>query len=91
MSKRKSMIFRMAVGAFVLYIVVTLIQQQVQIGQNKAKLAQLQTQYKQQQGQNVEFQRMLSENDNQYMAGVARDKLGYAKPNDRIYINVAGN
>lgn len=91
MTKHKSVIFRMALGAFIVYIAVTLIQQQVQIGQHKAQLAQLQTQYKQQQGKNAELQRVLSENDDQYMAGVARDKLGYTKSNERIYINVAGN
>ncbi|MFT9077465.1 septum formation initiator family protein [Ethanoligenens sp.] len=91
MTKHKSVIFRMALGVFIVYIAVTLIQQQVQIGQHKAQLAQLQTQYKQQQGKNAELQRVLSENDDQYMAGVARDKLGYTKSNERIYINVAGN
>lgn len=91
MKKHKSIIFRMALGVFALYIVATLINQQVQIGKRKAELAQLETQYKQQQGQNAEIERALSENNDQYMADVARDKLGYTKSNDRVYINVAGN
>lgn len=91
MKKHRSVVLHLAVGVFVVYIAATLIRQQVQIGQHKASLAELQTQYRTQQAQNAEIERQLSENDDQYMAGVARDKLGYTKSNERIYINVAGN
>lgn len=90
MKKRKSIVARLAVAAFVLYIAVTLITKQAQISQQKATLAKLSEQLQQQQGTNAEMQRVLSENNDQYMASVARDKLGYAKPNERIYIDVAG-
>lgn len=90
MKKRKSIVARLAVAAFVLYIAVTLITKQAQISQQKATLAKLSGQLQQQQGTNAEMQRVLSENNDQYMASVARDKLGYAKPNERIYIDVAG-
>lgn len=85
------MLLHLAVGVFAVYIVTTLVRQQVEIGQHRTALAQLKNQYQQQQTQNAEIQRQLSESDDQYMAEVARDKLGYTKSNERVYINVAGN
>lgn len=91
MRKHKSLIFRLAIALFIVYIAVVLIQKQFQISQHKAALTQLETQYNKQNGTNSEIQRKLSEGNDQYMAGVARDKLNYAKSNERIYINEAGN
>lgn len=88
---RKSLIMRIAVFAFIVYIAVTLINFQLEIGRQKAKLADIQAQSQQQLGKNAEIQRVLSESDKQYMESVARDKLGYALPGERVFENVSGN
>lgn len=89
--RRKNLLLRLAVFSFVVYIAAMLINQQIQIGHKKAEIATLNTQYQAQLSKNAEMQRELAENNDQYMESVARDTLGYAQPNERIYVNVPGN
>lgn len=89
--RRKSLLLRLAVFSFAVYIAVMLIQQQLQVGRKKTEISSLKLQYQQQLSRNDELQRSLSENNDQYMESVARDTLGYAHPNERIYVNVPGN
>ena len=89
--RRKNLLLRLAVFSFVVYIAAMLINQQIQIGHKKAEIDTLNAQYQAQLSKNAEMQRELSENNDQYMESVARDTLGYAQPNERIYVNVPGN
>lgn len=89
--RRKSLLLRLAVLSFAVYIAVVLIQQQLQIGRKKSEISSLKLQYQQQLGRDDELRRSLSESNDQYMESVARDTLGYAHPNERIYVNVPGN
>lgn len=89
--RRKSLLLRLAVFSFAVYIAVVLIQQQLEIGRKKTEISSLKLQYQQQLSRDDELQRSLSENNDQYMESVARDTLGYARPNERIYVNVPGN
>ena len=88
---RKSLILRLSVFAFIVYIAVVLINLQFKISRDKATFVSVTAQYQTQQDKNAEIQRVLSENDDQYKESIARDKLGYAKPDERIYVNVSGN
>ena len=88
---RKSLILRLSVFAFIIYIAVVLINLQLQLSRQKATLASVTAQYQVQQSKNAEIKRVLSEDDSQYKESIARDKLGYAKPDERIYINVSGD
>lgn len=89
--KRKSLILRFAVFAFIVYIAVSLINMEFQISKSRAALATTNAQLLQQQDKNAEIQRVLAEDDSKYKESMARDKLGYAKPDERIYINASGN
>lgn len=89
--RRKSFIFKIAVLAFAVYIAATLIYQAVQIRESNGRLLQDKTQLTVQQKQNEQIKRVLSENDNQFMEDVARNELGYSKPNERIYVDASGN
>jgi cell division protein FtsB len=89
--QRKSFIFKLACCAFVIYIAMSLINMQFQISKQKTLIVSLKNQYQEQLGKNVEKERVLAENSDQYKESIARDKLGYAKPNERIYINVSGD
>lgn len=90
-SHRKSFLLKLAVIAFAVYICGTLIYQTVQIRQSSDQLARIKAQLAEQQEQNAQTERILSENDEQFMESVARDELGYAKPSERIYVDASGN
>lgn len=91
MKRRKNRLLRLAVCAFAVYILSTLVYETVQIRRSSEQLAQLHTQLQAQQQKNAETQRMLNETDEQLMENVARNDLGYAKPNERIFMDASGN
>jgi len=90
-TKKKGRLLKLALCVFIVYIGALIFQQQVQIKQKQAQLAGLNSRYSEVQSQNAELQKELSDNDSQFILSVARDKLGYAKPDDRVYIDVSGN
>lgn len=89
--RRKNFIFKIAVLAFAAYIAVTLICQAVQIRQSNEKLSLAQSQLTAQKRKNEQSERTLKENDKDFMESVARNELGYSKPNERIYVDASGN
>lgn len=90
--KRKSILLRLAVCAFIVYIAATLISLQMQINKTQNVLSSLNNQCKAQQSQNDELMRLLSTgNKNEYIERVARDKLNYVKPGERVFVDVSGN
>jgi cell division protein FtsB len=90
-SHRKSILLKLAACAFAVYIAATLIYQTVQIRQSNDQLARLKAQVADQQEENAQTERVLAENDEQFMESVARNDLGYAKPNERIFVDASGN
>lgn len=89
--RRKSLICKLAVLAFAVYVGVTMIFQLIQVKQKSEKIDSIKNQYAEQQKLTADTQRLLSENDQQFMESVARQKLNYAKPNERIYKDASGN
>jgi cell division protein FtsB len=88
---KKSLILRLALIAFVAYIAVTLIHMQLQISRSETSLADVNAKLHQQQSTNAEIDRVLAQDDGTYKESIARDKLGYAKPNEHVYINASGD
>lgn len=82
---------KLAACAFAVYIAASLIYQVIRIRQSDAQLTALKAQVTEQQKENAQTERLLSENNNQLMESVARNDLGYAKPNERIYVDASGN
>ena len=61
------------------------------IAAKQKELQDLENQLEQQRQQNDELERVLeSGSDQEIIERVARDKLGYAKPNERVFIDVTG-
>jgi cell division protein FtsB len=89
--RRKSIMLKLAVCAFAVYLTVTLVYLVYQIKGSSVQLALLKTQVAEQQKENAQTKRVLAENDEQFMESVARDDLGYAKPSERIYVDASGN
>lgn len=89
--RRKSLILKLAVCAFAVYIAATLVYQTMQIRKGTVELNTIKTQLTDQQKENADTKRLLSESDEQFMENVAREDLGYAKPNERIFVDASGN
>lgn len=71
------------------YLVAGLVFNQVDIAAKQKELQDLENQLEQQRQQNDELERVLeSGSDQEIIERVARDKLGYAKPNERVFIDV---
>lgn len=73
------------------YLAMGLVVNQVQISAKRQELAAVQAQLAGQQQQNDELKRVLeSGSDLEIIERVARDSLGYAKPNERVFVDVTG-
>lgn len=73
------------------YLVAGVVFNQVDIAAKQKELQDLENQLEQQRQQNDELERVLeSGSDQEIIERVARDKLGYAKPNERVFIDVTG-
>jgi len=86
--KKKSFFLRLAVFSFAVYIFVLFVQLQLQIGSRNQELADIQQSIQEQTDYNAEMERLLSEGgETDYIERLAREKLGYAYPNEHIYID----
>ena len=78
------------VGLF-LYLAVSLVGVQMDIVSKTQQLDDLNRQVAAQQAENQELQRTLDVDDEAaYMERVAREKLGYARPDERLYVDMTG-
>lgn len=96
MSKRKkrkgNWLVRFFMLCFIGYVAISLITMQVQVASKRRYLLALEHSVEQQQLMNAETERLLnSENDESYIERIARDKLGYAYPDEKIFIDRSGN
>ena len=63
----------------------------MQISSKRQELEAVQAQLESQQQQNDELSRVLESGTAlEIIERVARDKLGYAKPNERVFVDVTG-
>jgi len=72
------------------YLVWSLIYNQVQISAKRQELQAVQVQLAAQRAENEELGRQLEESDQDIIEQVARDELGYAKPNERVFVDMSG-
>jgi cell division protein FtsB len=93
--RRKSIILRLATGSFIMYLVyigITLFNLQMQISKKQSDLSTLSAQVTAQQTQNENTQRLLAmKNNDRLMESVAKDKLNFANPGEKVFINATGN
>ncbi|MEG1872545.1 MAG: septum formation initiator family protein [Ruthenibacterium sp.] len=75
----------------VLYLAVMLVSTQVEIVARRQQLTNVTQEVDAQKAENLELQRTLdSDNEDAYIERVARDKLGYARPNERVFVDMSG-
>ncbi len=74
-----------------IYFTVTLINTQLEISSKKQELAKAEALCEQQRITNKETQRALQlGEEEEYIARAARDKLGLAHPDERVFIDISG-
>ena len=92
--QRGSLLLKLAIFAFAAYIVFALVNQQVQINEKSQELAELQEQVETQKIKNEDMKHALNadeEETKEYIERVAREDLDYAKPGERVFVNIAGD
>jgi len=86
--KKNSWLFKIAVLVFAVYSLYTIITLQIDINAQKEQRERLQQQIDEQAVKNAEYQAVLDEGlSDEYIERIARDKLGLAHANERIFIN----
>lgn len=88
--KRVSGLAKTATAVFAVYAAFTLVSLQLQIAEKKEEQALLQAQIEEQELRNAEIRALLeSENSDEYVARIAREKLGYASPGERVFVDIS--
>ncbi len=74
------------------YFLSIIITTQIEINSKEKQLFNVQGQVLSQQIENDELQRALdTDSEEEYIERVAREKLGYSLPDERIYVDMSGN
>ncbi|MDD6488194.1 MAG: septum formation initiator family protein [Clostridia bacterium] len=96
--KKRNWILYIAVVAFSLYIVVTIVNQQIQISNAKTELEELNNKISIQKIKNDELKQVADAVDSDdldsfsdYIEKVAREDLDYVKNGEVVFINIAGD
>lgn len=87
-----SFLLKFAVLCFAVFILVSLVGQQFQIMDKRQQLEDLQQQLSTQNARNEEIQNSLENSGgmDEYAERKARSELEYAKPGERVFIDVGG-
>ncbi len=87
-----SFLLKFAVLCFAVFILVSLIGQQLQISEKREQLQMLQEQLNTQNIRNEEIQNSLENGGDlaEYAERKARSELDYAKPGERVFVDVGG-
>ncbi len=89
--QRKNLLLRIAVIAFGVYLLYSLVATQSNIVKKKEELDALRQQYSEMLIRNEELQKTLdSYGTDEFIEEQARSKLGYAYPDEHFYIDVSG-
>ncbi len=91
-TSRKNLIFRICIFAFVAYAAVLLIDLQVSLASRKEELVGLQEKFEVRRIANKELERQLQQGmDMEYIERIAREKLDYVAPDEKVYIDYSGS
>lgn len=85
-----SVILFIAAVILVVYFSVSIIHDQVEIAQQEQENAALQAQIDAQIAENNDLQKSLDSGDEaEYMERIARDRLGYVMPDEKVYYDTS--
>ena len=86
--------FILSIGLLLLagYFVISLINVNMQINDRKKEAQELDAQYEAQLAENEEINKVIDGGDKEeYIERIAREKLGYVMPGERVYYNITPN
>ena len=86
--------FILSIGLLLLagYFVISLINVNIQINDRKKEAEELNVRYEEQVAQNEALRNVIDGGDkDDYIERVAREKLGYVMPGERVYYNITPN
>ncbi len=87
---RGSLLFRIAIGLLVCYVLGTFVHLQVEIADKKSQLKVVNSQIEEQTAHNEELKTVLETNGEQeYMLNMVQE-LGYVFPSERVIVDVSG-
>ena len=91
---KKNFFLRLAVLVFAAYMLVALVNQQIQIQQKRQELQTIQQQIQIQEIKNEDLKHAFSteaDQESDYIERKAREELDYAKPGERVFVNIGGH
>ena len=89
--RRKSVILRLLLLAFSVYILISLINYQVQLTNHRRDLAEKQSTLEAKNLEVSELERLLeSGTESQLIDRAARERLGYVYPDEQVYVDLSG-
>lgn len=90
--RSKNIFFKVSVAFFALYLIVALVKLQGDIAVRRAELEVIQLANREQRTANNELERILAEDSQEeYIERIAREKLGFAYPEEQVIIDVSGS
>lgn len=90
--KKRHLFSKILIVLFSCYLVFTLIQLQIEIREKSNELALIQEACEEQELANKDLERMIQLGDDQeYLQRIAREKLDFAFPDEKIYVDTAGS
>lgn len=85
-------LFRLSCAVVVTYLVVSFVAGQLNLAEKRRELESLQAQVSMRVEDNLEMQRMLNADDEDaYIERTAREKLGYARAGERVFVDLTGD
>lgn len=92
--KKQKFSFILALGLTLMagYFVISLINVQMDIKERKEEVSALKIEYEEQVAENEQLQAVVDGGDEaEYIERIAREKLGYVMPDEKVYYNVTPN
>ena len=91
-TKSKSIILRTGLFIFMCYLIVSFVHVQHEINNMSQRCEEASMAYEQQEIENQELKRLLdSDSEEELKERIARDQLGYVKPDEKVFYDIAGN
>ena len=88
--KRVGLVTKVLIAAFAIYAACTLVNLQLRINAANAAQQMLSAQLNEQKLINAELTDAISgENQEEYIAQIARDSLGYIYPGEQVYVDIS--
>ena len=84
-------VVRLAVAAASVYLFVSFVGGQMQVAEKQRELEQVRTQVALQEEANEQLRRMMEDGDTDaYVERIAREQLNFARPDEKVYVDISG-